>query len=80
MSVLQKLLHRETAPAQHVIEGAGAGSIANAPPAVDATAEEDLQGYMEMPPSAMQQTEGLPAWAPECGTPCYSKAHHHDQQ
>ncbi len=80
MSVLQKLLHRETTPAQHAIARDEPDNSAHAPPVADTTAAEDLQGYIEMPSSATQLTDGAPVWAPECGTPCYSKAHRHDHQ
>ena len=80
MSVLQRLLHREAARSPHMLDAAPVNGGADRSLAPDTAAEDDLQGYTEMPTLASQLAEGGVPWAPECGTPCYSKAHHHDHQ
>ena len=76
MSALEKLLHRTKAPAEPVLE-APAIDQAPAGPAPATGAEDDVQGFMDAEPTLTQPVGGPPSWAPECGTPAFSKGHPH---
>jgi hypothetical protein len=75
MSVIEKLLHRmphdDAVPEPYPPGPDTRGMQA----ALGLPVQDEYEGFAEM--TIAQPSAQPPAWAPECGTPCYSTRHHH---